>query len=95
MNQSGSDRTGYVHNDTSGYIRNVLFDAAGAVFIDKTMNATRQSSSVPHTNLTGSPQSLLNEEGEREVSDYWLPSLAPLGSVSSRMFNSTDCLPLD
>ncbi len=72
-------------NDTSNYVRNVVLDASGSFFISNTTgNATRPALWAPQANLTGveSHPAAYGSQMTRRASDYWLPSLGPLGSVS-------------
>lgn len=70
-------------NDTSNHFRNIVFDAAGSFFVRNSSNAARRpalSAPRPDPN-TGNPEDA-GTRMARRATDYWLTSLAPLGSVS-------------
>lgn len=72
-------------NDTSNYIHRAVFDAAGTFLVSDTDNKTAPSLGGPQTNLTVSRKSVYWTARDKRASnsDYWLPTLAPLGSVSN------------
>jgi hypothetical protein len=78
----GYNRFTFPQNDTSNYIQNVVFDASGSFFVPNSGNTTRPALSAPPRNLTTSLHAAHGNRKARRASDYWLPSLAPLGSVS-------------
>lgn len=79
------NRFAFAHNDTSNYVHNVVMDAAGSIFVSNVSNsAARPALSAPQGNLTNSQNVARRVLRPRQSSNYWLTSLAPLGTVSSR-----------
>jgi hypothetical protein len=77
------DKSAFDHNDTTNYVRHAVFDAAGAFLVSNTSNTTLPSLPSAEADLATSRESGRGTRRARQASDYWLPSLAPLGSVSA------------
>ncbi|KAK4040087.1 pectate lyase superfamily protein-domain-containing protein [Parachaetomium inaequale] len=76
----GFNRFVFAANDTSNYIRHAVIDAAGSFFVSNSNNAPRPALSAPQANLTTGASGEAGSRKARRATDYWLASLAPLGS---------------
>lgn len=74
-------------NDTSNYLHNVAFGAGGIPFISDNNSS---AGAGPPVGTSGNSTSSLKTRSvkSRQGSDYWLPELAPLGSVSNQSLAS-------